>query len=148
MPHLVPRPTILQTAESILRIQRSKWIYHERALAKSLGLSIDILRGFVQSIGREIGSGGGPLPCILQQLTSTAATLNILNLHRRMQHGSSSTNQCDGNPEEPSLAHAVTGLIGRKEIRDKRITMIRMVTGTHEALDICGAEYKTNRQQI
>jgi len=66
-----------------------------------------------------------------------------------MQHGSSSTNQRDGNPEEQSLAHAVTGLsnyyqIGRKDIRDKRITMIRMVTGTHEALDICGAEYKTS----
>jgi len=67
-----------------------------------------------------------------------------------MQHGSSSTNQRDGNPEEPSLAHAVTGLsnyyqkIGRKDIRDKRIIMIRMVTGTHEALDICGAEYKTS----
>jgi hypothetical protein len=90
MPHLVPRPTILQTAESILRIERRKWIYHERALANSLG-----------------------------------------------------------NPEEPSLAHAVTGLsnyyqIGRKDIRDKQITMIRMVTGTHEALDICGAEYKTS----
>jgi len=53
MPHLVPRPTILQTAESILRIERSKWIYHERALAKSLGLSIEILRGFVKSIGRD-----------------------------------------------------------------------------------------------
>jgi hypothetical protein len=26
--------------------------------------------------------------------------------------------------------------------------MIRMVTGTHEALDICGAEYKTSWQQI
>ena len=143
MPHLVPRPTILQTAESILRIERSKWIYHERALAKSLGLSIEQLRGFVKSIG----SGGGPPPydAAIDLNSGDDNDLNLL----RMQHGSSSTNQRDGNPEEPSLAHAVTGLsnyyqIGRKDIRDKQITMIRMVTGTHEALDICGAEYKTS----
>mmetsp|Transcript_14960 Transcript_14960/g.22508 ORF Transcript_14960/g.22508 Transcript_14960/m.22508 type:complete len:83 (+) Transcript_14960:197-445(+) len=45
-----------------------------------------------------------------------------------------------------SCSYAVTGLStydqyqigGRNNIRDKRITMIRMVTGTHEALDICG----------
>jgi len=46
MPHPVPCPTIIQTAESILRIESSKWIYHERALAKSLGLSADQLRSF------------------------------------------------------------------------------------------------------
>lgn len=44
-----PRPTIIQTAESILKIERSKWIYHERALTKRLGMSVDHLRGFIQA---------------------------------------------------------------------------------------------------
>jgi len=152
MPHLVPRPTILQTAESILRIERSKWIYHERALAKSLGLSIEILRGFVKSIG---SSGGGPPPYDAA-IDLNSGEDNILNLYR-LQHGKKMTHAIDS--EEPSLDHAVTGLntyyqIGRKEIRDKRINikvqidLIKMVTGTHAALDQFGGEYKTKRQEI
>jgi hypothetical protein len=33
-----------------LKIERSKWIYHERALTKRLGMSVDHLRGFIQAV--------------------------------------------------------------------------------------------------
>ena len=103
-----PSPTIIQTAESILRIERSKWIYHERALAKRLGLSMDVLRGFMQSIGKS-GCASSPPPYTAIDLDN-GNTDNILNLHR-MQHGRKSlNNDRDGNTEEPSLDTALSGL--------------------------------------
>ena len=153
MPHPVPCPTIIQTAESILRIESSKWIYHERALAKSLGLSTDQLRSFMHSIGR---SGGAPPPYNVA-IDLDSGDENMLNLHR-MQHGSFSTSENKIHLDEPSLTHTVNGMsnyyqIGRKEARDKRITMnfqkelIRIVIGTHSLLDKYGEEYKNRRQQ-
>ena len=76
-----------------------------------------------------------------------------------MQHGWVSSKDSDVNPDEPSLTHTVNGMsnyyqIGRKEARDKRITMnfqkelIRIVIGTHSLLDKYGEEYKTRRQQL
>ena len=150
-----PSPTIIQTAESILRIERSKWIYHERALAKRLGLSMDVLRGFMQSIGKSGGASSPPYTAID---LDNGSMDNILNLHR-MQHGSRQNNDTDGNTEEPSLDAALRGLsayyqVGRKDTRDNRVNMniqkqlIRMVTGTSSDLDKFGEQYKTRRQEI
>mmetsp|Transcript_1254 Transcript_1254/g.2105 ORF Transcript_1254/g.2105 Transcript_1254/m.2105 type:complete len:146 (+) Transcript_1254:341-778(+) len=124
MPHQrqIIRPTILQTAESILRLDSSKWIYHERALAMKLGLSLDQLRGFVQTIGR----GGGDVPPPYNNATDfDSGDDNILNLHR-MKHGSRSTNNSDDNSnDEPSLTHVSNGMstyyqTGRKDTFDTR----------------------------
>jgi len=158
MPHQrqIIRPTILQTAESILRLDSSKWIYHEGALATKLGLSLDQLHSFMQTIVRG-GSNVPPPYNIAIDLDSGGD--NILNLHR-MKHGDRSTSNSDDNSdEEPSLTHLATGLstyyqIGRKDTIDKRINiktqldLIKMVTGTHPLLDKFGDEYKSRRQQI
>ena len=63
--NLNERPTIIQTAESILGLEDSKWIYHERALAEELGLSLGQLRGFVQPVGK----GGGDTPPVSSTMT-------------------------------------------------------------------------------
>ncbi len=160
MPHpsnINDHPTILQTADSILGLERSKWIYHERALAEKLGLSLGQLRGFVQSVGK--GGGNIPPPYNEGVDLDSGGDDNILHLHR-MKHGSRSTNNSDDGPDEdkPSLSHVMNGesfyyQVGRKDTRDKRIDiniqkeLIRMVTGTHSFLDKFG-EYKTTRQKI
>ena len=128
MPH-PSHPTILQTADSISGLESSKWIYHERALAEKLGLSLGQLRGFVQSVGK--GGGNIPPPYNEGVDLDSGGDDNILNLHR-MKHGSRSTNNSDDGPDEdkPSLSHVMNGesfyyQVGRKDTLDS-LPLIRL----------------------
>ena len=76
MPHIhVPNPTVEQTVASIAAIGRSKWIFHERAFAERVGLSIEYLHGFMQCIG-----GRGPSP-YNAEINLDSGNDNPLNLH-------------------------------------------------------------------
>ena len=152
-------PTFLSIAQSITQLGKSKvkWIYHERALAAQLGLSMEDFRSFIEMVETE---GKGP-PQYSAKVDLSSSVENNIGMYR-IKHGRKSKKS--GNNEtadevEPSLeASSAEGSvyyqIREPQKKDGRVNMqlqnelISWVVGRNSSLIKIDAKYAQTRQVI
>ena len=152
-------PTFLPIVQAIIRLGASggKWIYHERALAAKLDLSIGHFRSFIRMAETE---GKGP-PQYSAKIDLSSSVENDIGMYR-IKHGRKSkkseddetTDEVEPSFEASSAEGSVYYQIRAPQKKDGRVTMqlqnelISWVVGRNSSLIRMDEKYAQTRQII